>query len=249
MNRMMLRSAPVLALAAALPIAAQANTDAGQQLYKTHCFVCHGPVGESIPGVSFRSGQFRRASTDDELSRIILNGLPGTGMPPTNLSSEERRNLVAYLRSMHSAGTSATGSGDVGSGMAIFEGKGGCLHCHRVGGTGSRLGPDLSDIGLVRNAQQLQHVLVDPDRTIAPTNRFVRVVTKQGTVIEGRRLNEDTHTLQLIDVKERLVSVDKSDLREVTLVKTSPMPSYREKLSAQEITDLVSYLLSLKESQ
>jgi mono/diheme cytochrome c family protein len=53
----------------------------------------------------------------------------------------------------------------------------------------------------------------------------------------------------LIDEKERLVSLNKADLREFTLVKTSPMPSYKDKLSSQEITDLVSYLLSLKGSQ
>ena len=238
-----------MALFLTLPLAAQTAADAGQQLYKAHCFVCHGQEGESIPGVNFRSGQLRRASTDEELSRLILNGIPGTGMPPTNLSADERRNLVAFLRAMHDTRATAKGSGDATSGMAVFEGKGGCFNCHRVRGKGSRLGPDLSDIGSLRNAPYLAESLVDPSKTVAPANRFVHVVTKQGTVIDGRRLNEDTHTIQLIDQQERLLSIDKSDLREVTLVKTSAMPSYRDKLSAQEITDLVSYLLSLKESQ
>lgn len=245
---MILKSAGVMALILTVPLAAQ-SVDAGKQLYSTHCYVCHGQEGESIPGVSFRSGQFRRASTDEEISRIILNGIPGTGMPPTNLTAEERRNLVAYLRSMHSTGANAKGSGDVSRGIAIFQGKGGCEHCHRVSGKGSRVGPDLSDVGSLRNAAYLEKSLVEPNDTIAPVNRFVHVVTKQGTVIDGRRLNEDTRTIQLIDAKERLVSLEKSDLRELTLVKTSPMPSYRDKLSEQEITDVVTYLLSLKGSQ
>jgi len=232
-----------------LPAAAQPGGDAGRALYGTHCMACHGQEGESIPRVSFRSGQFRRASTDDEISRIILNGIPGTGMPPTNLTAEERRNLVGYLRSMHSAGANAKVFGDAERGMGIFEGKGGCLHCHRVGEKGSRVGPDLSDIGSLRNVAYLEKSIVDPNDTIAPANRFVHVVTKEGSTIDGRRLNEDTHSIQLIDGKEHLVSLQKSDLREVTLVKTSPMPSYREKLSAQEISDLVSYLFSLKGSQ
>jgi cytochrome c1 len=71
-------------------------------------------------------------------------------------------------------------------------------------------------------------------------------VTKQGDVINGRRLNEDTHTIQLIDEKERLMSFDKSQLRELTVLKTSPMPSYQGKLSAQEIADVVAYLQTLK---
>jgi putative heme-binding domain-containing protein len=246
---MVQRSALVLALMfSALPVPAQ-SVNAGGQLYQTHCYPCHGQDGESIPGVSFRSGQYRRASNDEEISRIILNGIPGTGMPPTNLAAEDRRNLVAYLRSMHAVGEMAKGTGDVASGKAIFEGKGGCLHCHRVDGNGSRTGPDLSDVGALRNAAYLTKSLTDPNDAIAPANRIVRAVAKDGSTISGRRLNEDTHTIQLIDGKERLVSLNKSDLREITLVKTSPMPSFTGKLSSQEINDVVSYLLSLKGAQ
>jgi Cytochrome c len=77
----------------------------------------------------------------------------------------------------------------------------------------------------------------------------VRVVTKQGVTITGRRLNEDTHTIQLIDQKERMISISKSDLSEYSLLKTTPMPSYQGKLSTQEVADVVSYLLTLKGSQ
>jgi len=50
----------------------------------------------------------------------------------------------------------------------------------------------------------------------------------------------------VIDAKERLVSVSRADVREYTLLQTSPMPSYQGKLSTPEIADLVAYLLSLK---
>jgi putative heme-binding domain-containing protein len=238
-----------LALALFLPLLPAQSVDAGIQLYRTHCYPCHGQEGESVPGVSFRSGQYRRASNDEELSRIILNGIPGTGMPPTNLNTDERRNLVAYLRWMHATGATAKGSGDVARGMEVVQGKGGCLKCHRIGTNGSRLGPDLSDIGALRNATYLEKSLTDPNDTIAPANRFMRVTLNDGTSVTGRRLNEDSHTVQLIDEKERLVSLEKSALKSVTLLKTSPMPSYRDKLSAQELNDVVSYLLSLKGSQ
>jgi len=61
-----------------------------------------------------------------------------------------------------------------------------------------------------------------------------------------RRLNEDTYTVQLLDDQERLVSLTKADLREYTILTSSPMPSYKESLSADELADLVAYLLSLK---
>ena len=79
-----------------------------------------------------------------------------------------------------------------------------------------------------------------------PLNRTIHAVTKDGKVITGRRLNEDTYTVQLIDAQEHLVSLDKSDLREFTILKTSGMPSYKDKLSAKDVADLVAYLLSLK---
>jgi hypothetical protein len=43
-----------------------------------------------------------------------------------------------------------------------------------------------------------------------------------------------------------LRSFQKSTLREYAFVDSSPMPSYRDKLSAEELADLVSYLVSLK---
>ena len=79
-----------------------------------------------------------------------------------------------------------------------------------------------------------------------PSNRFVRLVTRDGATITGRLLNQDIFTVQLLDSKEQLRSVARSDLRELTFIDKSPMPSYREKLSSQEMTDLVSYLVSLQ---
>ena len=79
-----------------------------------------------------------------------------------------------------------------------------------------------------------------------PINRPVRLVTKDGTVITGRRLNEDTYSIQIMDERERLHSLLKTDLREYTIVKSSPMPSYKGTLSSEELSDLLGYLLSLK---
>ena len=69
---------------------------------------------------------------------------------------------------------------------------------------------------------------------------------RDGTTINGRLMNQDTFTLQLLDSKDQLVSLSKSALRSYELLRTSPMPSYQGKLSAQEVADVVSYLASLK---
>ena len=78
-----------------------------------------------------------------------------------------------------------------------------------------------------------------------PTDRFYRVVMRDGSVVTGRLLSHDTFTVQLLDTSEKLRSFPKSDLKEHGFI-ASPMPSYRDKLSPQEIADVVSYLASLK---
>ena len=52
--------------------------------------------------------------------------------------------------------------------------------------------------------------------------------------------------MQLIDEQERLVSLDKTDIRELELAKTSPMPPATTTLSNDELPDVIGYLLSLK---
>ena len=64
--------------------------------------------------------------------------------------------------------------------------------------------------------------------------------------ITGRLLNSDTFSIQILDAKERLRNLQRSDLRQSTILDKSPMPSYKDKLSAAELTDVVAYLSSLK---
>jgi putative heme-binding domain-containing protein len=223
-----------------------ADVESGQRLYRANCQACHGPNGDLQPGVDLGHGKFRRAKGDEEVMAIIMKGIPGTGMPPGNFTEAQSLTIVAYLRSMAASSNVAATAGDPARGKAIFDGKGGCLNCHRVGTTGSRVGPDLSDIGVLRRTAELQQSLLDPDAEVLAANRYYRVVTKDGQTVTGRLLNEDTFSVQLIDTKENLRSFKVADLREHGFVAKSPMPSYKDKLTPEEISDLVGYLTSLK---
>ena len=143
-------------------------------------------------------------------------------------------------------GERVSAQADATRGRAILEGKGACLRCHRVKTNGSRSAPDLTTIGALLTADALQRVLVDPAKAMRPAVRSVRAVTRDGTVIVGRRLNEDMYTVQLIDEKEQLRSLPKSSLREFAVLATPRMPSYQDTLTPPERADLVAYLLSLK---
>jgi putative heme-binding domain-containing protein len=222
-----------------------ADLEDGGRLYSNTCAACHGANGDRVSGVDLMHGKFRRAVTDDGVAAIIQKGIPGTAMPPHALTDFQAGTIVAYLRSVAADSGSVSGTGDAARGKLVFESKGACQTCHSVRNVGSLVGPDLTDIGAIRRAPQLERSLLDPDAEILAQNRTYRVVTREGTAITGRLLNHDVFTIQLMDA-QGLRSFQRANLKESGFVEKSPMPSYRDKLSAQELADLVSYLVSLK---
>jgi cytochrome c1 len=52
--------------------------------------------------------------------------------------------------------------------------------------------------------------------------------------------------VQILDSKDELKAFQKSTLRAFDSVPTTPMPSYREKLNAEEQADLIAYLATLR---
>jgi putative heme-binding domain-containing protein len=218
----------------------------GARAFRNTCANCHGPDGNEVAGIDLGRGVFRRAKTDQDLVQIIRAGVPGTAMPASDMPVAQAEQIVAYLRSTAASKRSATASGDVDRGNGIFHGKGTCTTCHRVDGIGARLGPDLSDIGRLRRSVELETSLVEPGKEILYTNRTYKVVTKDGATVTGRLLNLDSFTVLMLDSKEQLRSFEKANLRDYGFVDVSPMPSYKDKLNAQELADVVSYLVSLK---
>jgi len=109
------------------------------------------------------------------------------------------------------------------------------------------VGPTLTDIGSRRGVSYLRAVLLDPASSLPEDFLQVQALTADGKRITGIRLNEDTWSIQLRDLSDNLLSFWKEDL--VSLEKQpgrSPMPSYRGRLSDQELDHVVAYLISLR---
>jgi len=92
--------------------------------------------------------------------------------------------------------------------------------------------------------QQLAQSILDPNAIVSVQNRYVQLTMKDGKKISGKLLSVDTFAYQIFDSNEKLANVAKENVREMTM--NSPMPSYRDKLTAQELSDVISYLMSLK---
>lgn len=255
MTALLSTSLAILALTAAAATAqpsadhqyTSADIEAGSRLYANQCALCHGANGDGVNGIDLRRGIFRRSVSDDDVASVITTGIANVGMPSFKFQPTELTAVLAFIRAGFDPSGTAVRIGRPDRGKTLFAGKGGCASCHRVNGVGPRTAPDLSDIGAIRTPSALQRSLVNPTSAMLPINKPVRAVTKAGRTVQGRRLNEDTYTVQLIDDHEQLVTLVKADLRTYELGTTSPMPTAASKsLSQDEIADLVAYLLTLK---
>lgn len=260
-RRSLLGSAVVLLLGSAGGASAQEHSYApsdienGRGLYQANCLGCHGNNGDSVEGANLASGRFRRASSDEDLMGLIRSGIPDTLMiARPQFSASELRALVAFLRSLQTGGAVTAQDevevniGDASRGEELFFGSAQCGTCHGVGGGGTRLHPDLAGIGSQRSPAVLQQAILDPRAVVREGQRFYQVTTKAGATVAGKLLNQDTHSVQLLNEQERLVSFNKDELSAHGIIPT-PMPAYLDVLSADDVADLVAYLLSLTTEQ
>ncbi len=217
---------------------------AGLRVYTQQCALCHGPEGGLVDGINLSRGEFRNASSDADLRDVIAGGAAAGRMPAFSLSIEELSGVIAYIRAGFDPEGVAIKIGDPERGRALFEGKGECAECHRVNGSGPYTAPDLTSIGSLRTPASLQRNLLDPASAILPINRPVRLVTRNEETVAGRRLNEDTYTVQMVDSQNRLRSFVKTDLVSYEIsMEPSKGPT---NLSSEEVADVIGYLLTLR---
>jgi putative heme-binding domain-containing protein len=209
-----------------------------------------------------RVAALERANDLESLVALLRRGIPGTEMPataPQVIADEPLRALAGYVLSLRANSRDAASARD-GGGAGLFRGKGKCLDCHRVNGEGSASGPDLSEIGRQREPQWLLRALVEPEAAIfdsfaayrwtilIPDNYLlVDLTTTAGESVTGSRMNEDAFSIQVRDGTGRIRSFLKSEL--AGLRKhwgKSPMPSYKEVFSHDELDEIIAYLSSLR---
>jgi mono/diheme cytochrome c family protein len=226
----------VLALAVAPASAAAPVGDParGATLYGQKCAVCHGAAGGGDGPAEFvlfprprdlTSGRFKIRSTptlptDDDLFRVITNGIPGTAMPGWSVLTEgERRDLVAHVKTL----SPVFGQGPAPKPITIppapkptpellalgkkFYAEAECLKCHGAGGRGDG-----------ESADTLRDEWGQP---IVPYDFTVAGRMKAGNTVA--------------DVYRTLVNG----------IGGTPMPAFGDALSPEETWGLAYYVMSL----
>jgi putative heme-binding domain-containing protein len=229
------------------PFTTVEDVQTGQTVFARQCSVCHGQgaTGGEV-GPDLTTGEFKYSSTDAGLFNVISEGVPDTPMVGINRTRTDQSvwQVVAYLRSL-SGGERVAVDGNASVGEQLFHGIGDCSSCHVVDGEGGRQGPDLSTIGDRRSPDELLSDLVDPNERVQPRWWTMRVTHRDGTRVEGLRMNEGTYSVRILDANDNMWSLMKRDLTMSERIETSPMPSYAGRLTDSQLEDLVAYLYGL----
>jgi putative heme-binding domain-containing protein len=228
----------------------------GQALFRGLCSGCHGGVGRGGKGPDLTDNRWIHGGSDADVARVIQNGVPKTTMKKLGdaLKPDQIHKLIGYIRSLARAPGEPTWkpyiAGDPKVGRRLFfdpQTKVPCAKCHSISGEGGRVGPALDRIANRRAPEYIMESIVDPSKDVAPEYETVVVLTKEGRVISGIRINETNFSIQLHEEDGHFHSFLKRELDDSKAIKKSLMPENAvELLTVKELHDLFAYLMTLE---
>lgn len=218
------------------------ETPNGEAIFDGNCASCHGTGGAGGRGPSLR-GQLRNGNQSSDIKNVIVNGLPGTGMPRFHFDEDELRAIVPYVQSLsRGAASMPHPGGDKAEGKRIYDSHG-CSGCHKIGIEGSALGPNLTRVGAARSYEYLKTSILNPSADVPESYQAITIMTLDGKRYRGVRANEDSFTIQLRLPDQRFASFDKQAIQKEVVEKESLMPAY--KLGDSDLKNLLAYLSGL----
>jgi quinoprotein glucose dehydrogenase len=160
--------------------------------------------------------------------------------------------LDAYENSKHAGDKLAAfretlngGNAENGKHLALEHLAAQCTRCHKIGGDGAEVGPDLSKIGKQMNREQLLEALVLPNATIAKGYDIIMITLKDGKTLSGSVEKENATELQLRGADKSLTTLRIDQITNRT-VPQSMMPPMDALLTKRELRDVIEYLAALK---
>jgi len=177
----------------------------------------------------------------DAIKRYPAETLPRGNQLLRQLEANEaqKADRLAALSTQLGAGNAERGH------QLFYSEKSKCSSCHRVGEQGHRVGPDLTNIGSNRSANDLLESIVFPSASIVRDYETYQVLTDDGRVITGLLASESGSALVIQQASGDQVTVQRDSIEDFSTSPVSVMPSsLDETLEGQDIADLVAYLLS-----
>jgi len=219
---------------------------AGMGIFRARCADCHGVDARGIRGPDI-THVWAEGRTDGGLFQTLRTGVPNTEMPSVGArtSDAEVWQILAYLRTLAAPAPADPPRGNAQNGEKVFRAN--CASCHRVNGTGGRLGPDLSRIGAARARDTLANRILGAVEGSRAGYEPVTLTPPEGPPIHGVKKNEDLFSVQIMDTRERIQGYEKDKMAAVVDDKKSAMPVFGpDRLSQSDLDDVVRYLQGLR---
>ena len=132
--------------------------------------------------------------------------------------------------------------GDPAAGKLVFTQQ--CAKCHRHGGEGGQVGPDLSGVAALPRDELMIHIL-DPSRSVEGNFVQYTVATTDGRVISGLLAAETRTTVDLLDAEGKRHVILREDIDEMKASKKSLMPEgFEKQITPAQLNDLLAFLTS-----
>jgi putative heme-binding domain-containing protein len=139
--------------------------------------------------------------------------------------------------------------GDGARGKALFFNNNAvqCKTCHRIGGEGSTLGPDLSAIGKKLDRARILESILEPSKSIEPQYTQYVVETKDGRIHTGILSEKSAAQIVLKSQGDKETRIPADQVAVLAPQRTSIMPELLLRdLTAEQVADLLAFLESLK---
>jgi putative heme-binding domain-containing protein len=214
-----------------------------------------GPIG--ILGHTMDDAEQRLRDNLDGLDWLVpqLDGKPPGPQPrprtpvppPPATAPKASSNAPAETAQVANLIADARKEGDAGRGAEVFSSpRFACLSCHRVGGQGGSVGPDLTTAGACIKPEEIVESLLWPAQKVKEGYEAVSVATADGRVVQGYKHGESPDALTLRDpATGDPVRIARADIEAVREGGTLMPEGLAAAMTSQERTDLVRFLLDL----
>lgn len=206
-------------------------------------------LGKSLPGEKFLLAAVKEKKLSEDLNFSLANVLFASVDPAIKAEAAKHLKLPATAGAtpLPPLPELVKMKGDIAHGKELFNNKATCNKCHMVLGQGKEVGPNLSEIGSKLSKEAFLVSILDPSAGISHSFETFVAVTDDGKVISGILVSKTDAEVVLKDSSAIVHTLKMDEVEELKKLPTSLMPADLQKLmSAQELVDVVEYLMSLK---
>jgi putative heme-binding domain-containing protein len=122
-----------------------------------------------------------------------------------------------------------------------------CGACHKIGGTGAGVGPDLNGV----RSKPVKDLFIDivlPSVHLSADRPFLTITTKSGEQIQGVKAEESATHIKLYDIASLpavLRNLPKDQIQKLDIQSRSAMPAkYGEMYTVKQLLDIIAFLKS-----